>query len=52
MLSGGFGFAIGYRQNSWPSNASDDNCCLFFASRIALGKVNCTGNSSLLAKQK
>lgn len=22
----GLGVAIGYRQNSWPSNASDDNC--------------------------
>lgn len=51
LSTGGFGFAIGYRQNSCPSNANDDNCCLFFASRIALGSINCTGSSSLLIKQ-
>ncbi len=40
-------FAIGYRQNSWPSKASEDNCWRFWASRRARGKVNWTGSSSL-----
>lgn len=52
LSAGGFGFAMGYRQNSWPSNASDDSCCLFFASRIARGNVSCTGSSSLLAANR
>ena len=46
----GFGLAIGYLQNSCPNNANEDNCCLFLASLIALGKFNCTGNSSLKEK--
>lgn len=35
-----------YLQNSCPKRAKEDNCCLVLASRIALGKVNWTGNSS------
>lgn len=52
LLSGGFGFAIGYLQNSWPRSANEDSCCLFLASRIALGSVNWTGNSSLFRSNK
>lgn len=52
LLSGGFGFAIGYLQNSWPRRAREESCCLFLASRIALGSVNWTGNSSLCVQEK
>lgn len=34
------GLAIGYRQNSWPNNASDDSCWRFCASRNARGSDN------------
>lgn len=43
----GRGLAMGYRQNSCPSNANDDSWCRFFASVIVLGRVSCTGSSSL-----
>lgn len=47
VFNDSFGLAIGYRQNSWPSNASDESCCRFWASRKALGRDSCTGSSSL-----
>ena len=52
LLSGGLGFAIGYLQNSWPRRAKEESCCLFLASRIALGSVNWTGNSSLFQTKR